>query len=135
MRKSPDEISMKLSVILDFGGFPLEALAGEEVRRSDDIAERVERAIRCYMNDRDPDRPGWSYPRFLTRRDVGEVRVKFSIDAGLWADFEAEAERQGVSTRQLADHAALYYAAELNAGRITERILDDLEDPPAQAED
>jgi hypothetical protein len=37
----------------------------------------------------------------------------------------AEAARQQVSVTQLLEHAALYYAAELDAGRLTERILDE----------
>jgi hypothetical protein len=41
--------------------------------------------------------------------------------------FEAEAGKQGVSAQQLLEHAAFYFAAELDAGRITRRILDDLD--------
>jgi hypothetical protein len=133
MQKHPDETRMKRSVTLDLGEFAFKALAGEGDRGRDGISGRLERAIRCYLNDADADRPGWPYPRFLSRRDVGKIEVEFSIDADLWADFQAEAERQSVSARQLAHHAALYYAAELNAGRITERIIDDLEEPPGEA--
>ncbi len=49
------------------------------------------------------------------------------MDSELWREFEEEAERQGVSVEQLAEHAAFYFAAELDAGRVTQRILDDLE--------
>ena len=44
----------------------------------------------------------------------------------LWKDFEGEATRQAVRVEQLAEHAAFYFAAEVDAGRITQRILDDL---------
>ena len=41
--------------------------------------------------------------------------------------------RQEVTVEQLAEHAAFYFAAELDAGRVTERILDDLEPPSETA--
>ena len=33
-----------------------------------------------------------------------------------------------MSAQQLLEHAVLYFAAEDNAGRVTERILEDLDD-------
>lgn len=49
------------------------------------------------------------------------------MDAKLWADFEREAKRQGVPVERLAEHAALYFAADRDAGRVTQRILEDME--------
>jgi hypothetical protein len=119
---------MKRALTLSLGEFALAALAGEGDRGSRRIAGRMARAISTYLHDADSGRPGWPYPRFLSEMDGAETReLDISIDEGLWSQFEAEAARQGVSARQLAEHAALYYAAELEAGRITERILGDLE--------
>ena len=87
---------------------------------------RMESALRCYIADRGSDQPAWPYPGFLrgseTQRDV---RLELEVAAGLWASFEEEAVRQGVTVDQLAEHAAFYLAAELEAGRVTQRILDD----------
>jgi hypothetical protein len=55
------------------------------------------------------------------------VEVELEIDDSLWGQMEREAERQHVTVTQLLEHAALYYAAELDAGRLTERILDQLD--------
>ncbi len=88
---------------------------------------RIEVAIRFYLRDRDADQPAWPYPSFLRGSEVREdVELKLGIDQDLWLEFEAEAARQGVSVAQLAEHAAFYLAAELDTGRITQRILDDL---------
>jgi hypothetical protein len=91
-------------------------------------AAALEGALRCYLGDRDSQRPAWPYPDFLRGSETeGEFAIELELDAGLWREFEQEAELQGVSVQQLAEHAAFYFAAELDAGRVTQRILDDLE--------
>lgn len=87
---------------------------------------QLESALRCYLGDRDEGRPAWPYPGFLRGSEVPRETSIVLEDAELWSEFEAEAESQGVTAEQLAEHAAFYFAAELDAGRITQRILDDL---------
>jgi hypothetical protein len=88
---------------------------------------RLEGAVRVYLRDKDAGRPAWPYPGFLRGAEsAAEVEVELSVDPALWRSFEAAAREQDVSVEQLAEHAAFYFAAELNAGRITQRILDDL---------
>jgi hypothetical protein len=83
-------------------------------------------AVRCYLSDRGSGRPGWPYPSFLQERDPREgVEMELSLDEELWQCLEDEASRQGVSVRQMSEHAALYLAAEVNAGRITQWIFDE----------
>jgi hypothetical protein len=105
-----------------------EALAGEEQKGSTRAPARTEIAIRVYLGDKGAGQPAWPYPGFLrqseTREDVG---VELEVEPDLWVQFEAEAEKQSVSAQQLLEHAAFYFAAELDAGRITQRILDDLD--------
>ncbi len=126
---APDDPPMKRSVTVWLSEFAFEALAGDEGKGSAHVAARLARAIRCYLHDRDPGKAGWPYPAFLRDRPVGEgVELKLSINDDLWRSLEDEAGRQDVSTQQMVEHAALYFAAEVNAGRITERILDDLDD-------
>ena len=97
-----------------------EALTASEVS----APVQMDRALRCYVQDRGGDRPAWPYPDFLRGSEAqGDVRVELEIDLDLLQNFAKEAARQGVSTEQLAEHAAFYFAAELDAGRVTERIL------------
>jgi hypothetical protein len=89
----------------------------------------VVRVIRFYLRERGGERVGWAYPGLLrVGRPEEEVEVELEIDDSLWGRMESEAERQQVTVTQLLEHAALYYAAELDAGRLTERILDELDE-------
>jgi hypothetical protein len=118
---------MKQSVHL--GELALAALAGVAEGSSKAVqARRLVSAIRLYLNESDSDRPGWPYPGFLPERgEIGEERLELDVEEDLWRAFEREADRQGVSVSQLASHAALYYAAELSSGRLTQGIGDKLE--------
>jgi hypothetical protein len=93
-------------------------------------AEGVSKAVRFYLHDRESDGPGWEYPRFLRDPKPGEelLELELDIDESLWRALKSEADRQGVDVPRLLEHAALYYAAGLDAGRVTERILGDLEE-------
>jgi hypothetical protein len=105
-----------------------EALMSAETSSAAEAAVRMENALRCYLADKDADRPAWPYPGFLRGAETqGGKWVEFDAEEYLWRDFEAEADAQGVSVEQLAEHAAFYFAAEANAGRLTQRILEDLE--------
>jgi hypothetical protein len=119
---------MERPVSLRLGHFPVEVLA-EADGGADNLQRAFRRAIRLYLNDAGADRPGWAYPDFLRdKKETGEVGVELSIDEVLWIAFEDEAERQGISPSRLASHAALYYAAEFEAGHIPRRILEETED-------
>jgi hypothetical protein len=105
--------------------FACRAIAGEG--DADRVSTMVASAIRCYMDSRDSAGAGWSYPSFSQESEQGAgVEVQLGLDDDLWRSFEEEAERQGVSVQQLAVHATLWFAAEIDAGRITQRIVDDL---------
>jgi hypothetical protein len=89
---------------------------------SDDVL----RVIRFYLKERGRGGTGWSYPDLLREgHPEEEIEVELDIEDSLWRDVRLEAARQHVSVTQLLEHAALYYAAELDAGRLTERILDE----------
>lgn len=104
----------------------LEALAGEKDRAT--VPSRLESAVRCYLRDRGTDSPAWPFPDFLRGSEVqGDAMVELDVADDLWLEFGEEAASQGVTVDQLAEHAAFYFAAEVDAGRVTNRILDDLE--------
>ncbi len=118
---------MKQSVHL--GELALAALAGAREGISEAVlARRLVSAIRVYLSVRDLERPGWLYPGLLPAGEkAGEEQLELDVEADLWRAFELEARRQGASVSQLASHAALYYAAELSSGRLTQDIADNLE--------
>ncbi len=108
------------------GEISLRALRGEGNPESTSLGPALELAIRYYLTEKDSYAPGWAYPRF--RRDLVEgegVKVQITIDDAPWEALEREADRQGVSAARLAEHAALYFAAHLETGRISRSLLDD----------
>jgi hypothetical protein len=118
----------KRDVTVGVSRLAFEALGGKRRDPAAAASSRAESAIRLYLSDKGAGRPAWPYPAFLEGSETQEdVDLELQVDPDLWLQFEAEAGRQGISTQQLVEHAAFYFAAELNAGRITQRILDDLD--------
>jgi len=119
---------VKRSITVELSRFAVEALAREKEGASVRAATEMGHALRCYLADRESGLPAWPYPGFLRGSKLREgVPLEINVDEDLWRAFEAESVRQGVVVQQLAEHAALYFVAEVDAGRITQRILDDLE--------
>ena len=113
-----------VNVIL--GEISLRALRGESNSESSSIGTALALAIRYYLTEKDTYAPGWAYPRFRRELIEGEgVRVQITIDDAPWEALQREADRQGVSAERLAEHAALYFAAHLETGRIGRSVLDE----------
>ena len=112
---------------LTLSRFSFEALARGEPLGPERARRRISRAIRFYLHEGGKGRPGWSVPAALRRDARTDVELELDVDADLLRAFETEAGKQGVSLSRLASQAAIDYAAELDAGRITQRVLDDLE--------
>jgi hypothetical protein len=88
-------------------------------------SDEILKVIRFYLKEKGTGGSGWSYPNLLRQGSPEkEIEVEIEIEDALWREMRAEAQRQRVTITQLLEHAALYYAAELDAGRLTERILD-----------
>jgi hypothetical protein len=118
-----DEGAEKRQVTVVVSALAFEALAGEDADGS--VPVKADSPLRCYLEDRGTDRPAWPYPGFLRGSETqGEKQTALEVDEALWRDFSEEADRQGVTVEQLVEHAAFYFAAELDAGRVTQRILD-----------
>lgn len=125
----------KRPLAIGLSRFAFEALAGGAEEDAERVASRVQLAVRYYLADRDRGRPGWRYPAFLRDREAKEERtLDLRIDDVLWRSFKAEAGSQGVSTQRLVEHAVLYFAADIESGLVTQRILDDLEGEDELAE-
>ena len=115
--------------VVKLGIFACEALFGGKEEQTEHLPVRLVTAMRVYLGDKETNRPGWRYPDFA--REAGaeqRAEVVVNVDEELWSAFASEAADQGVSIEQLVEHAALYFAAELDSGRVTERILDQMDD-------
>jgi hypothetical protein len=126
---------MTRSVTVSLSRACLDLLAWED---GAEPGRRLVTAIAYFLAEGSSGEAGHAYPGF--RRDgtgepgrqpenVGEPRESFDLAVGddLWRRFEAEAERQGVPTDRLLEHAALFLAAQADAGRLAERVADELD--------
>jgi len=109
----------------------LRSLAAHSLAASADpdperLALLLPRAVRFYFEDRDGDQPGWRYPSFLDGNHADGDGLEVSLPDELWQELQAEAERQQVEPGDLLEHAAFYYGAARDAGRLTERIAVEL---------
>lgn len=110
------------------GAFAAEVLARKLGNGGPPGSQDFERVIQFYLGERGTRSPGWAYPDFLRERRAGnDVELDLSVEELLWMSFEAEAREQGVAVDRLLEHATLYFAAEMDAGRATERILEEIE--------
>jgi hypothetical protein len=118
---------VKHSVTLELDQFGRTTLESEAERYGVALGALLRQAVYYYLSDRESGRRGWRYPRF--RRDEPTTAVGFDIvvdvDDATWQRFHAEAEAQEVPAERLLEHAALYFIADLNSGRVTARILAD----------
>lgn len=111
------------------GAFAAEALGRRLGNGSHPAPADFVRVIQFYLREKPTDAPGWAYPGFLRDRLASErVELELSVPDPLWSALEGEASDQGIAVERLLEHATLYYAAEIDAGRVTGRILEDLEE-------
>lgn len=92
------------------------------------LSDLLAQAVRFYLGDRDAGQSSWSYPSFLdggAGAGVGGTTV--SLDEELWQQLRAEADRQEAAVEDLLQHAAFYYGAARDDGRLTERIAGELQ--------
>ena len=116
------------TVRVRLGAFATEVLARKLGNGGPPGSDQFERVIQFYLGEQGARPPGWAYPDFLREhRASDEVELELSLGSSLWESFEAEAREQGVEMDRLLEHATLYFAAEMDAGRATERILEEIE--------
>lgn len=110
----------------------LGALAAHSLAAADDpdperLSLLLPRAVRFYFEEREGEQPGWRYPSALVDGGNGiNGGREVSLPDDLWQRLQAEAERQEVSPENLLQHAAFYYGAARDEGRLTQRIAEEL---------
>jgi len=117
---------MSPTLTVTLSDFALDALARGRPRGSEEAKGRLVRATRFYLNEAAAQRPGWSVPTTLRPEREG-TEVSVELDEDLLHRVQEEAGKQDVSLSRLVSQAVIYYAAEYDAGRITQRVLDELE--------
>jgi ADP-ribose pyrophosphatase YjhB (NUDIX family) len=87
----------------------------------EDPGGRLVAAVVYFLAEGGSDVAGGAYPEFRREQDGMQARdFELAIPADLWRRFTAEAERQRVSPDRMLEHAALFFAAHADAGRLGE---------------
>jgi hypothetical protein len=122
--------SLRLAIPL--GDFSVEALS-DAAGTTCSVEAVARQAVYYYLAEGDGGRPGWPYPKSLglggAETGAEETTLSLRIEAAAWGRFVEEAERQRVSPELLARHAVLLFAADVEAGRVARRMLDELREP------
>jgi hypothetical protein len=115
---------MTQSLTLKLDRFGREAIDGYLRRHGSSQSGVLAVAIRYYLADEESARTAWRVPRFGERtsgQDIG-----FEVDEATYAELEREAGRQEVTPERLAQHALIYFLADLESGRVAARLGDAL---------
>jgi hypothetical protein len=113
-------------VLVKLGPLAAHALTASDDPASERLSLLVPRAVRFYFKERDSGQPGWRYPSFLEESAGPKDGHEVSVPDELWQQLQAEAGRQQVSPEDLLQHAAFYYGAARDDGRLTRRIAEEL---------
>jgi hypothetical protein len=111
---------------VELGDLAARALAAGEDPDPERVSLLLPRAVRFFLDDRDGGEPGSGYPSFLTGQGRNASGHEIDLDGELWQQLQAEAGRQEVEPEDLLQHAAFYYAAARDEGRLTQRIAEEL---------
>jgi hypothetical protein len=114
------------AVQVKLGPLAAHSLAASDDPDTERLSQLLPRAVRYYLTDRESGHPGWRYPSFLAGGKADGDGTEVSLPEDLWQQLQVEAEGQGVSPEDLLQHAAFYYGAARDEGRLTQRIVEEL---------
>ncbi len=110
-------------VELRFDHFGWEALDSEAERLQVPLETLVARAAVYFEGEIGENRQAVQLP-FAGSPASGDVRVlELDIRDGAWQRLRREASRQRTEVERLLEHAALFFLADLDAGRVTEKFV------------
>jgi hypothetical protein len=113
---------MSKSMTLRLDAFGRQALADFAEERHDSASKVVRTASLYYLADRDSGRSAWRVPSFLQESPPGADCLEVDLDDETWTALASEARGQGVEPSRLAEHALLYFLADLDGGRLADRL-------------
>jgi hypothetical protein len=115
-------VGLDVSITFDeFGWSALEDCAGSEGLRLDRL---LTLACSYYASELAAGRTATRVPRFAQPATERERRTfVLDLDSKSLRGLEREAERRGLRLESVIEHAAIFFLADLDAGRVAERII------------
>ena len=117
---------MSRELTLEMDAFGVQAFTDLADREGGSTSRALRMAARYYLGDSENERPAWRVPNWAhedeSKRRYPGIRVE--LDEPTWSALVREARRQRVAIGALASHAVLYFIADLDSGRVAQRIGD-----------
>jgi hypothetical protein len=119
-------MAVPLQISITFDEFGWSGLEDEARAERVDLNQVVGLACSYYASELAADRTATIVPRLgqppaeRVERDTRTLELELSEES--LRRLEQEAERQGLPLERLCEHAALLYLADLDAGKVAERI-------------
>jgi predicted DNA-binding ribbon-helix-helix protein len=121
----PGNARVAHGITLRLNKFGWESLESEAHRDDETLDDLLSRAA-AYLDAELPTRrAAMLAPRFRPRGRGMPREIRFEVSRDCWQRLESEARRQGVSLERLLEHAAMVYLADIDSGRVANRLLGD----------
>ncbi len=115
---------MRLGISITLDEFGWSALEDHARGEGLELDRLVALACSYYESELAAGRMATRVPRFGRPATERESRaLVLELDARSLERLEQEAERQGLGLERVVEHAAIFYLADLDAGRVAERII------------
>jgi hypothetical protein len=114
---------VKHALTLRFDEFGWESLESEARRDSETLDELLSRAAAYFEAEQATRRAAMLAPGFKPGGRGVPREVRLEVNRDCWLGLQGEAGRQGVALERLLEHAALLYLADVDSGRVANRVL------------
>jgi hypothetical protein len=111
------------ALTLRFDDFGWESLELEAQRDSETLGELLSRAAAYFEAERPTRRAAMRAPGFKPGGRGVPREIRLEVNRDCWVGLQGEAGRQGVPLERLLEHAALLYLADVDSGRVANRVL------------
>ena len=117
-------MNVALEISITFDEFGWSVLEGEARAEGLELDRLVSLACAYYKSELATERTATLVPRFDQSAAERETRLlELELDAQSLRLLEQEAEDQELELERLIEHAAIFYLADLDAGRVAERVI------------
>ena len=117
----------KRTVTLEFDEFGHGALEEQTRHFGISSAEFLQTAAVYYLADIESGRAATRVPSIPSSPQAKDrATMELELETSAWHALGDEAQRQQVRLERLLEHAFIYFLADLDAGRVTTRILESL---------
>jgi hypothetical protein len=113
---------------LRFDEFGWESLDSEARRDGETLDDLLSRTAAYFDAERPTRRAALLAPGFKPSGRGTPRQIQLEANRDTWEGLQSEAARQGVPVERLLEHAALLYLADIDSGRVANRVLGRCED-------